>query len=96
MNASISCSFNPSLRGSTSAAMTVFLTLVGLAIVAIGGLLVSRQRCGGLTLRQATKVGFDRVCAAASKSGKNLGGHRGSAGLYHPMGEHNMGLGSGA
>ena len=83
-----------SAKTGFSAAVAVLVMTVGVLIIVIGGLLVGRQRCGGLSLRQATKIGFDRVCAAASIRGSAVGGHRSGAGAYHPMGD-NFALSSG-
>jgi len=71
---------------AVSSSLTATAMIVGVLVIVSGSFLVAIQRCGGVNLRQLTRIGFDRIVGAATKT-TGGSGHKASSGPYHPMGD---------
>ena len=82
-------------RNSASSAFGVTASAIffGVFVIAGGSFLVAIQRFGGVNLRQLSRMGFDKIVGAATKTAGGSG-LKNSSGAYHPMGD-GFGLSSG-
>ena len=61
--------------------------IVGVVIIVAGSFLVAIQRCGGVNIRQLSRVGIDKIVGVATRTAGTAGLKNASSGSYHPMGD---------